>query len=136
MHGGERLSLSLIALIIERIRNINQSVARIVARLRDGRYRPRRYAPRRPPTVRRPWQARKLPRKFGWPLRLVPDAIGSRSQLENLFRDPEMAALLAAAPESLRRPLRSLRWMLRVDPPAILAKPANPRKPREKKPTA
>jgi len=64
----------------------------------------------------------------------VADAVGYRSQLENLLRDPEMAALLAAAPASLGRPLRSLCWMLRVDPPEILALPKKPRPPRKKPP--
>jgi hypothetical protein len=46
-----------------------------------------------------------------------------------------MAALLAAAPASLRRPLRSLCWMLHLTPPQILAPPprAEP-KPRPPKP--
>jgi len=42
-----------------------------------------------------------------------------------------MAALLAAAPAAMARPIRSLCWMLRVDPPAALDRPAKPRPPRQ-----
>ena len=131
---GWGLSLSLIALIITRLREINQRVARLAARIREGRYSPRRSAPRRPPADRRPRQPSTLPHDIGWLLKLLPGTIGYRAQLEYLLQDEEMAALLAAAPGSLGRPLRSLCWMLRVTPPKILARPAKPRPPREKKP--
>jgi hypothetical protein len=124
-HWG--LPLSLIALIIDRIRGINQRVASLAARIGAGDHLPRRFAPRRPPAAPRPRAPAKLPQKFGWLLPLVPDAVGYRSQLENLLRDPEMAALLAAAPASLSRPLRSLCWMLRLTPPDILARPPSAR---------
>jgi hypothetical protein len=125
--GGDRLSFPLIALIVTRIREIKQCVARIVARIDAGSYAPRRFsAPRRPPGVRRPRPPGPLPQTFGWLLQLVPEAVGCRGQLENLFRDPEMAALLAAAPASLRRPLRSACWMLGLRPPPIPAPPRPP----------
>jgi hypothetical protein len=112
----------LIVLIIGRLRHISQRVARLAARIRDGRYAPRRRsAPRRSPTIRRPRRPNPLPHKFGWLLKLVPEAAGYRAQLEHLLHDPEMAALLAAAPAPMARPLRSLCWMLRVPPPPILA---------------
>jgi hypothetical protein len=123
MSGGDRLSYLLIGLIIDRIRGIKQGFARIAARIRDGKYAPRRFARRRPPAVRRPRPPNPLPHTFGWLLNLVPDAVAFRSQLESLLQNPEMAALLATAQGSLRRPLRSLCWMLRVSPPPILARP-------------
>jgi hypothetical protein len=129
MSGGDRLSYALIGLIVDRIRGIKQHVARIAERIRAGTYTPRQSAPRRQPTERRPRPPSKLPTTFGWLLPLVPDAIGFRSQLEFLLQDREMAELLAAAPGSLRRPLRSLCWMLRLAPPDILARPAKPRSP-------
>ena len=129
------LSGPLIALIINRIREIKQSFARLAARIEAGTYAPRRSTPRRPPALRRPRPPSPLSRKFGWLQPLVPDAVCYRSYLVDLLRDPEMAALLAAAPVSLARPLRSLCRMLRVEPPEILPRrPAKPRKPREKKP--
>ena len=93
---------------------------------------------RKPPTVTRPREPSKLPQKFGWLVPLLPASFGNgyRSQLLHLFRDPEMAALFAAAPAALRRPLRSLCWMMRIDPPEIFAlpqKPKPPRPPRAKK---
>jgi hypothetical protein len=126
--GGDQLSYSLIGLIIDRIRGIKQRFARLAARIRDGRYAVRSVAaPHRP--AAKPRRPNKLPQTFGWLLKLVPDAVGSRSQLENLFRDPDMAALMEAAPASLGRPLRSLCHMLGVRPPDILAPPAKPRPP-------
>jgi hypothetical protein len=125
--GGEQLALSLIALIVERLRRIKQRFAYLAARVCDGLYTQRRRSARPP---RRPGQPPpppdRLPQKFGWLLPLVPEAAGYRSQLEHLLRDPEMAALLAAAPAPLRRPLRSLCRMLGVTPPPILALPAPP----------
>jgi hypothetical protein len=65
----------------------------------------------------------------------VPDAIGHRAQLENLFSDPEMAALIAAAPAPMARTLRPLCRMLGLAPPKILAPPQKPR-PRRAAPVA
>ena len=132
------LSQPLINLIITRIRDAKQAFARLAARIDAGTYAPRRRAstPPRPPAVQKPRPPpNPLARKFGWLLPLVPGAVVFGGQLDSLLRDPEMAALLAAAPVSLRRPIRSLCWMLRVEPPDILPRPpAKPRPPREKKP--
>jgi len=133
------LSQPLINLIITRIRDAKQAFARLAARIDAGTYAPRRRSatPPRPPAVQKPRQPpNPLARKFGWLLPLVPAAVVFRGQLETLLRDPGMAELLAVAPVSLRRPIRSLCWMLRVDPPDILALPKKSRPPREKKPRA
>ncbi len=114
----------LIVLVVRRIHQINQRIARLAARIRAGRYVPPRHrAPRRSPTLRRARRPNPLPHAFGWLLTLVPEAAGYRSQLEHLLRDPEMTALLAAAPAAMARPLRSLCWMLRVSPPPIPTPP-------------
>jgi hypothetical protein len=84
----------------------------------DNRFK-RRSAPPNAPGLRRPRPPNKLPQEFGWLIKLVPEALGYRSQLEYLLRDEAMQALLAAAPPSISRPLRSLCWMLRLDPPPI-----------------
>ena len=124
MSGGDRLSYLLIGQIVDRIRGIKQCFARIATRVAAGTYAPRRHsAARRKPSARRPRPPNPLLQKFGWLIPLVPEAVVYRSQLECLLRDAEFAALLAAAPESMRRPIRSLCWMLRVDPPDILASP-------------
>jgi hypothetical protein len=110
-----------IVLIVGRIRQINQRIAHLAARIRAGRYARRRSAPRRSPTLRRARRPNPLPHEFGWLLKLVPESVAYRAQLDHLLRDPEMAALLAAAPAAMARPLRSLCWMLRLSPPPILA---------------
>ena len=66
----------------------------------------------------------------------MPQAVGYRSQLEHLLRDPEMAALLAAAPTAMRRPLRSLCRILGLPPPPILALPPRPKPPPASAPAA
>src|SRR5271167_50192 len=131
MSGGDRLAFPLIGLIVDRIRGVKQRFADLAAQIGAGSYVPRQAAPRGKPSAQTPPQPSRLPRKFGWLLPLVPDAASYRSQLEILLRDPEMAALLAAAPASLGRPLRSLCWMLRLPPPDILVLPKRPRPPRK-----
>jgi hypothetical protein len=111
----------LIVLIVARLHHINQRIAHLAARIHAGRYARRRSAPRRSPATRRPRRPNPLPHEFGWLLKLVPESVAYRAQLEHLLRDPEMAALLAAAPAAMARPLRSLCWMLRLSPPPILA---------------
>jgi hypothetical protein len=119
MSGGDRLSYLLIGQIVDRLRGIKQRFVRLAARIDGGRYAPRTIAPhRRAATPRR---ADPLPKTFGWLLPLVPDAIAFRAQLEDLFRDPAMAALMQAAPASLARPLRSLCRTLGAPTPPILA---------------
>jgi hypothetical protein len=122
MWGGFSRPLAL--LILDRIRTINQAFARLAERIRAGTY-----IPRRPPDTPRqragphPRKKNPLPQGFAWLVKLVPETAVYGSQLQVLFADPEMAALLAAAPAPLGRPLRSLCWMLGVRPPPILAPP-------------
>jgi hypothetical protein len=129
--SGAGLSFALIALIVDRLRRIKQAFALVAARVGAGTYRPRRggAAPR---PGQKPPPPDKLPKNFAWLLPLVPDAVVYRGQIEQLLHDEATAALLAAAPASLRPPLRSLCWMLGISPPPVLAGPAKPRKPREK----
>jgi hypothetical protein len=129
------LDRKLVSDITDRLRFIRQRFARIAASVGDGRYVRRSVAaPQR--RVAKPRRPDPLPRKFGWLWKLAPEVVGNRGQLENLFRDPAMAALMAAAPASLARPLRSLCHMLGLDPPDILALPAKPRPRRKTPPTA
>ncbi len=137
-----------------RLGAIKQRIDRIVASIRAGTYKPRRRSdkprtraspsdrPARPPSA--------LPAKFGWLMPLIParkeeywHANGVRAGLESMLAEPEMAELVAVAPVSLGRPLRSLCWALRLKPPPFLAPPkrtspraAAPRvaKPREPRP--
>jgi hypothetical protein len=128
-----RLARPLALLILTRIRLINQRFRRIADSVREGRYVFRSVAaPSRGAT--KPRRPNELPQKFGWLLKLLPEAAGHRAQLEHLFRDAEMVALLEAAPASLGRPLRSLCWMLALPTPKILAPPARPPRPRKPRP--
>lgn len=61
----------------------------------------------------------RLPRAFGWLVRLVPVAACYRSQLLHLLSDPEFATLLPAAPQ-VGRILRPLCWMLAIRLPESL----------------
>ena len=136
MGGGDRLSSLLITLIVDRLRSIKLSFARIAARVAAGTYAPRTRSaapPKRPAAPKKPGPETRLPRHVGWLLKTVPLTVQARGQLEFLFQDPEMQALLAAAPKSLGRPLRSLCRLLAIRPPPLVALPAKyslPRKPR------
>jgi hypothetical protein len=131
MAGGQ-LSSPIIALIIGRIRSIKQAIARLAEQLHNGKYTPRHRSEKpRAVTPRKP--AEKTPlrlQKFGWLLALVPEAAGSRSQLQFLLADPQFSDFIAAAPKPMIRHLRSLCWMLRLEPPPVLARPKRPAKPR------
>ncbi len=129
MWGGFSRPLAL--LILDRIRTINQAFARLAARISAGTYVPHR--PADTPRQRagpHPRRKNPLPQGFAWLIKLVPETAVFGSQLQFLFADPAMAALMAAAPASLGRPLRSLCHMLGIAPPPILAPPARPRPPR------
>jgi hypothetical protein len=126
-----RLERSLGQLILDRLRTINQRFARLAARIGAGSYVPSR--PADTPRQRAGPHRRKknpLPQGFAWLVKLVPEAAAYGSQLQFLFAEPEMAALLAAAPAPLRRPLRSLCHMLGVRPPPVLAPPPAPPRPK------
>ncbi len=107
-------------LIWKRLSRTGQRFARLVARVRSGELpsaRPAgcraRQAKRRKsddPTDR---PVERLPRGLAWLLRLVPEAAVYGSQLNHLLSDPEMVALLTAAPQ-MGRLLRPLCQMLGI----------------------
>jgi hypothetical protein len=124
------MALPVIALIVGRLHGIKQRFSRLAARIGAGRYVPRR--PAATPRARAGPHARQkdpLPQNFAWLVKLMPEASPFGSQLYSLLADPEMAALMQAAPAPMRRPLRSLCRMLGVTPPTILALPPKPRPP-------
>jgi hypothetical protein len=125
-------------LIFARLKTIKYTFARLAARIQAGRAFPRRpTAPRKPAEQKHPRTKNPLPQGVAWLLKLVPETAASASQLRLLLADPEMVALLAAAPAPLRTPIRSLCRMLGLDPPAILALPPDTRPkrpPKERKP--
>ncbi len=125
---GRGIPGPLVLLVWSRLRRMAVRFARLAARVRAGAL-PARAAPRRPGRSGPP--PPPLPRKSGWLISLVPQAAASASQLQHLLADPEMAALVAAAPQ-MGRILRPLCRMLGVVPPPGLCSerrpaPARPR---------
>ena len=118
-----------------RLCRIGQQFSRLAARFAAGTLRPPRpYVPRprraaaphaEPPPPRR-LAPDALPRGRAWLVRAVRSTSVCGSQLAHLVaNDPEMIALLQAAPQA-RRLLRPLFRMLGAPLPAILAPPPRP----------
>ncbi len=117
------LAAPLLLLLWPRLHRLSRRIAALAARIEAGT------AGRRPPSPRpaaprpRPPYAR-LPRRFAWLPRLVPEAAASGSQLQHLLAEPQTAALLAAP--QMGRLLRPLCRMLGVRPPPALTLPPTP----------
>ena len=136
--GRDGLAGPLVVLIWSRLRRMAGRFARLAARTGAGvppaaSRRPATPRPARPPPPRLPpprlppprLPPPRLPRGFAWLVRLVPATASGGSQLQYLLAEPEMAALLAAAPQA-GRILRPLCRMLGVRPPPALLKPRPP----------
>ncbi len=123
--GGRGLAGPLIILLWSRLRRTAVRFASLAARVRAGRLPANAAATRSgksgPPPP-------NLPKSRGWLVRLMPEAAASASQLQHLLADPEMAALLAAAPQAGRL-LRPLCRMLGVGLPPALRLPPRPKQP-------
>jgi hypothetical protein len=125
--GGRGLAGPLIILVWGRLRRLAARFTALAARVRAGRVAPRpdprtgRRRSRRDP-------AKLLPERFAWLVRVAPGAAAGAAQLQHLLLDPDMAALIAAAPQA-GRILRPLCRMLGVIPPPALARPRRPRQP-------
>ena len=134
------------SLLYMRLNGIKRRIDRIVARIRAGTYKPRRRTgkPRARASPREPRPPSPLPAKFGWLMPLIPrrkeeywHANSLRGTFELQLNHPEMMALVEAAPVSLGRPLRSLCWAFRLEPPPFLARPRRtPPPPPEPPPAA
>ena len=123
--------------VSNRFGRIFGKIERMLARFRAGRLR---IGIRRVASVRvcRATAGRgpALPRRFGW---LViagkHQAAGYGCQLQHLLAEPEMAAMLEAAPQA-RRMLRPMLRALAVELPWMVTppRPPRPRKPRKARP--
>ncbi len=139
-HGHlRRLAGPLVVLIWQRVNGISGQVAGLLARMQAGtlrRYPARRAAPPAAGPRRRP-KPPVLPSGHGWLVRLMPEVAVSGAHLQNLLADPDMPALLGAAPQ-LRRAMRPLCRMLGVRlPPPVQPPPDVPlRRSRPKRPPA
>jgi hypothetical protein len=161
--AADRTSGPLILLTVARLRHLLARFTKLAARAEAGKLRPpRQEAPLRPRRVRPPAAARSgeasppggpppghqnpdptpprqperlLPRKFGWLIRFVPyEAACFGSQLQHQFSQPEMTALIEAAPQAAGRILRPLCWMLQIDLPPALRLPRKPKPPKQPRP--
>ena len=121
------VAVAIANLIWMRLRRTGARFAKLAARVRSGElpaaarrsasgasdqpsdFRAERQAKRR----RSDRPAERLPRGLAWLLRLVPEAAVYGSQLNHLLSDPEMVALLEAAPQ-MGRLLRPLCQMLGI----------------------
>jgi hypothetical protein len=104
----------LIVLVWTRLRRLSERFVALAAAVQAGRLSASHAArPRADPVAPSPPRAlalsppARLPGGVGWLLRLVPEAVGARSQLEFWLADPELASLLKEAPQAGRilRPL-------------------------------
>ena len=116
--AGGALAPAMIVLIWSRLKRVERQVLRLLTRFRAGRLR---VVPDTPVVrsasggARRGGVASALPRGFAWLIPLVPQwAAGYASQLRVVLAEPEMVALIAAAPQA-RRALRPLCRMLGIE---------------------
>jgi hypothetical protein len=129
------VQVALYGLMVRRIAQTRDRLIRLAARLQAGwTYQPKPYAPRHPPAGPRR-EPNPLTTGSHWLFRSVPGPASgaANAALNNLLAEPEIAAVLAAAPKPAWRILRSVCWMLGVEKPQVLAK-LDPRAPKPGKP--
>jgi len=122
--AGWAMTAPMILLVWKRIRRSEQQVQALLRRFREGRLWTCKVARVGVSRERRAVAAvpSGLPQRFGWLMAWVPyQAAGYASQLRVQLSDPEMIALLTAAPQA-RRALRPVCRMLGIE--AILLNPA------------
>jgi hypothetical protein len=134
--GRDHAVAPLVMLLWTRLARLTARFDALVARLTAGhpaaparqRTRPASTAPAR----KAPAAGLRLPRSQAWLIRLLPgEAASYGCQLQALLADPQMAALLAAAPEA-GRILRPLCRLLAIAPEGLLALPSAAGKPAPK----
>jgi hypothetical protein len=127
-----RIEALLVTAIWTRVSRLGRRFASVVARLRAGKLPAPGTARRRCGTrAGAPRPPSMLPQIFGFVQRLMPETTPYAGALHALLQTPEMAALVAEAPQA-GRVLRPLCRTLGVTPPAYLALPRRPqvRRPR------
>jgi hypothetical protein len=124
--GKGGLPGALVILLWGRLRRMAARFASVATRLNAGILHPAAPSSAAPRTRPRRPDPPRLSRRFASLLRLVPQASVAGSQLQHLLADPQMAGLLAAAPQ-LGRILRPLCRMLGVRPAPGIIPPPRPR---------
>lgn len=138
--SGRRLFPALLAALMwARLRRLALRIESLAAKFRAGTLHPPR--PKRPrPAPKAPLKPAPAPRPsraFGWIGQLVPEARVHAGFLERWLAEPEVAALLQAAPQAARllRPLCHMAG-IRPDPALLPPLPARRRaKPRPEPPS-
>jgi hypothetical protein len=117
------------------LKRLVQRFAALIARVEAGTLRPPRPGRHRAPAKNPPGKPRpRWPQNFAWLIKMLPyEAACFGSQLQHQFSQPEMMALLEAAPQAGRL-LRPLCRMLAVELPPALRLPPRPPRPRKPKP--
>ena len=122
------LAIPVLLLLWARLKRMSLRITRLAARAAAGtlpttpRASPRQPLARRPPAT----PPRRLPRRTGWLCQPVPAACAYASQLQHLLSEPDMLALLDAAP-GIERLLRPFCRMLGVTRPKQPPRPTTPR---------
>jgi len=120
------IETGLLVAVWKRLRRFGARFAAVAAMLRAGPVPTKRAGSEAPqrvliaarqPAGPRMAAIRRFPTGRGWLGRLAPEALAYTEQLRRLLDDPEMAAILQAAP-ALGRTLRALCWSLCIDLPA------------------
>ncbi len=139
---SDRRIIPLLGPILNYLNRLNRQFAALVARAQAGTLRasPRRGAGK-PVAQRLTWPRppRALPGGNLWIAKLAPwMGWGGQEVYVLVMNDPEMAALIEAAPQA-KRLLRALLWATRLrasEMPAILRRPKVARAPRPRAPRA
>ncbi len=133
------VQVALYNLVVHRLNRTRDRLARLAARLEAGWVycpkpttgrKPAGQTPDRPPRTTNP-----LTTGSQWVFRAAPgiDTASAAAGLRNLMAEPEISAVIGAAPVPAWRILRSVCWMLGVEKPPVLA-PAKPPDPKLGKP--
>jgi len=133
------VQMMLYRLVGEKITQTRDRLIRLAERVAAGwTYQPKPYAKRKSPT-RPPRTPDPLTTGSLWLVRAAPGhdtTAAAAADLRRLLEEPEIAAVLAAAPVPAWRIVRSLCWALGVRKPAVLgpSKPPKPGKPLPMRP--
>lgn len=135
--GRDHAAGPLVILICNRLNRIVTRLLALAAQVAAGTLRAPRVACRRRETAATPREPPRLrlPRGFGWLIREVRETVQYGGQVSHILDDPEMLALLAAAPQA-GRILRPLCRMMAISLPEQLRRPARPPPRRKSRPRA
>ena len=125
----------LLMLLWSRLHRVERRIATLAARFAAGQpVAPRPRSPaRNTPSARPAKRALRLPRRAAWLIAHTSEAAAYAEHFRQLLQEPEMAALLQAAPQ-LKGQLRPVLRVLMLDLPEPLALPRRPRKPKPPRP--